>query len=277
MPSAPSTAQDPFLAAPASVLRNPLAMLVLGIALLAASLGAFGIAASLSKPASGNGLATWFAAGSLALVHARLEQQALITSLLNSGNAELAKLTDEVSTLEKNLAELTGQVANEQKQLASLTEQMTSSESRQQALLAEKPRLEKIMKAFDAALRKKEAADAAIKAAMGTTSMPFTAEDLKAWQTDWDRESKEALEKIREARNSLAGLRTKESQWIKGKGTFTPQQQKELQTGLRSLHAETTAKLKAARDTADAAYSKLSSLIATQRKQLEKAVLAPSP
>jgi hypothetical protein len=75
----------------------------------------------------------------------------------------------------------------------------------------------------------------------------------------------------------MTGLRAKEDQWIKGKDTFTPAQQKERQNELRSLHAATTAKLKAARETAAAAEQKLTTLIKDQSQQLEKAAAAAPP
>lgn len=277
MSSPPATAQDGVPQSAGMPLRHPLALAALGLAFLAATLGAYGLGLRLTNSSSADDTSRRLAAGSLALLHARLEQQALMTSLLNSNNAEISKLTAEVTALETNLNKIVGEVKTKKDEIANLTEQTTNSESRRQALLAEKPRLEKITQAFDAALAKKKEADAAIKAAVGTTGMTLTAADLTAWQADWESESKEALEKIKDARDSLAGLRTKEDLWIKGKDTFTPDQQKELQKDLRSLHADTTAKLKAARETASATEQKLTTLITTQRQQLEKAAAAAPP
>ena len=278
MSSPPATAQDGIPRSAGAPIRHPLALTALGLAFLAATLGAFGLGSKLTSSSAADSKGSRLAAGSLALLHARLEQQALMASLLSSGNAELSTLTAEVTALETNLNKIVSEVEKEKASVATLTEQTTNSESRRQALLAEKPRLDKIRKAFDAALAKKKEADAAIKAAMGTTGMTLTPADLTAWQADWDLESNEALAKIKDARDSLAGLRTKEDQWMKGKDTFTPDQQKELQKDLRSLHAETTAKLKAARETATLAEQKLTTLITNQRQQLEKvSATAPPP
>lgn len=278
MSSPPATAQDGLPRPAETPLRHPLALMALGLAFLAATLGAFGLSSRLTSSSAAENTSIHLAAGSLALLHARVEQQALTASLLSSGSKELTRLDAEVKALEKKLTEVTNQVEKEKASLASLTEQTTNSESRRQALLAEKPRLEKIKLAFDAALAKKKEADSAIKTALGATGMTLTAADVTAWQADWDRESKEAFDKIKEARDSLADLRTKEDQWLNGKDTFTPDQQKERQKDLRSLHAETTAKLKAARETAAAAEQKLTTMITTQRQQLEKAAaMAPPP
>jgi hypothetical protein len=277
MSSPPATAQDGIPRSAGAPIRHPLALTALGLAFLAATLGAFGLGSRLTSSSAAENKGSRLAAGSLALLHARLEQQALMASLLSSGNAELSTLTTEVTALETKLNKIVSEVKTKKDEFDKLTEQTTSSESRRQALLAEKPRLEKITKAFDAALAKKKEADAAIKAALGTTGMTLTTADLTAWQADWDRESKEALEKIKEARESMTGLRAKEDQWIKGKDTFTPAQQKERQNELRSLHAATTAKLKAARETAAAAEQKLTTLIKDQSQQLEKAAAAAPP
>lgn len=277
MSSPPATAQDGIPRPAETPLRHPLALMALGLAFLAATLGAFGLSSRLTSSSAAENTGIHLAAGSLALLHARLEQQSLMASLMSSGNEELTRLDAEVKALEKKLTEVTSQVKKEEASLASLMEQTTNSESRRQALLAEKPRLDRIAMAFDAALAKKKEADSAIKTALGSTGMTLTTADLTAWQAEWERESKEALDKIKEARDSLADLRIKEDQWIKGKDTFTPDQQKERQKDLRSLHAETTSKLKAARETAAAAEQKLIPLITNQRQQLEKAEAAPPP
>lgn len=277
MSSPPATAQDGVPPSAGTPLRHPLALAALGVAFLAATLGAYGLGSRLTSSGTAEGTGSRLAAGSLALLHARLEQQALIASLTSSGNAEIFQLTAEVTKLETDLKDKTSLVEKKKADVVSLTEQTKNSESRRQALLAEEPRLKNIQQAFDAALKKKKAADDAIKAAMGNPAGMLTTADLTAWQAEWDRESKEALEKIKEARDSLAALRTKEDQWNKGKDTFTPDQQKELQKELRSLHTETSTKLKTARNTAAAADQKLSSLIATQSKQLETAAAAAPP
>lgn len=277
MSTPPANAKDGVPRSAGAPIRHPLTLAVLGLAFLAATLGAFGLGSRLTSSNADESTVSRLAAGSLALLHARMEQQALMASLRSSGNVEISTLTAEVTALETKLNNIMSEVKKKKDEFEKLTEQTTNSESRRQALLAEKPRLEKIKKAFEAALSKKEQADAAIKAAMGTTGMTLTQANFTAWQQDWVRESKEAVDAISQARVSLDALRTKEDQWNKGKDTLSPDQQKELQKDLRSLHAETTAKLKEARDNAAAAEQKLTTLITNQRQQLEKATAAAPP
>jgi chromosome segregation ATPase len=252
-------------------------MAVLGLAFRAATLGAYGLGSRLSNPSSGESTRNRLAAGSLALLHARMEQQALMASLMSSGNAEISTLREEVTALETKLNNLLSEVENKKHEIDELTKRTTDSESNRKALLLQKPRLEKISKAFDAALAKKKEADAARNAAMGTTGTTLTPEHLEAWKEDWKQESNEADDAIEKARFSLEALRTEEDQWNKGKDTLSPDQQKQLIEKLESLHKETTDKLKDARVKAAAAVKNLIPLIEKQRQQLEKATAAAPP
>jgi chromosome segregation ATPase len=270
MSSPPATAQDGIPRSAGAPIRHPLALTALGLAFLAATLGAFGLGSRLTSSSAAESKGSRLAAGSLALLHARLEQQALMASLLSSGNAELTRLDAEVKALKKKLTEVTSQVKKEEASLASLTEQKTNSESRRQALFAEEPRLKKIQQAFDAALAKQKAADAAIQTAKGGTgSLP----DLEAWQAEWKSVSKDALENIEKARASLHALQTKAAPWSNAKDTMTPEQRSDL----ISQRAKTEDTLETARKTADDAKKKLSILIESQRQQLEKAAAAAPP
>lgn len=261
----------------ASALRSPLALSILALAFAVACTGAYGLAARRNNAGAGQFGSRRFSTGALALLQARLEQQALMASVLNSGNAELKHLDEEVAALRQQLDKTTGLVTTKKQEFDTLTKQTTDDESLRKALVAELSRLKSIQKAFDDTLAIKKQADTAIQAAMGSQPAMLTDADLKGWQKSWDDVSKGALDAIEKARNSLTGLQSKQDQWIKGKDTFTQDEQKQRQVELRTLHTETAANLKAAREAAGPAEKKLNDLIQAQRQQLDKALSAAPP
>ena len=124
MSSLPATAQDGIPRSAGAPIRHPLALTALGLAFLAATLGAFGLGSRLTSSSAAESKGSRLAAGSLALLHARLEQQALMASLLSSGSEELSTLTAEVTALETNLNKIVSEVKTKKDEFDKLTEQI---------------------------------------------------------------------------------------------------------------------------------------------------------
>lgn len=260
-----------------SALRNPLAVVVLGFALLTASIGAFGIGARLSRHDSGDDAGNRLAAGSLALVHARMEHEAAVAFALTSNNAELLALKEEVQALQKKLDDLALKAKAEESRLAALTTQKTDAASRRQAFQTEKKRLEAMSAAFVAARKTRTTAEEAMRSAMGMQAATVTADDFDAWKKEWERVSKDAIDKISTAKSLLTSLQAKGEEWKRGKDSFTPDEAKSVQQGLRSLHVETSKRLVDARNAASQAEKELSTLLINHRQQLDKAAASLVP
>ena len=252
-------------------------MLIFAASFLAASLGAYGLGSRWSAASLPEDAQRRLAPGMLALVHAKMEEQAHLAGLLTSTHGDLTRLKTEIGDLEKQLTLLTGQVESEKTAITEMTRMAGDKESMQKGFIAEKQRLETLLAAFAAASGKRKEADAALQAALGSGTGQLSPADLDAWKAGWANATKEATGKIEDAKTSLKTLEAKEDEWIQGKGSLQPDQQKAKQQELRTLHASASQKVEDARTAAAAAEMRLLDLITTQRAMLAAAMTPPAP
>ncbi len=244
-------------------------MLLLGAgALLSAIASGWALSSLFTTANTGLAARAFLSGGALPLLHAQEEREKAAQKLAGAKNAEIAVLTSTVDGLKSQLTALDTQVHESQKMLNDLEKNSGDEELRKKSVLEEKSRLEKLWAAFVDADKERRTADTAKQAAMAT-SMP-SVPSLDQLKSEWP-DVTEATEQIAAAKKSFTDLNAKKTEWETGKDTFSPDEQKTMQSELRSMHDDTSKKLKAAREAVAKVEKPLNEKIAAQKSLLEKA------